>query len=79
MNVVLGISPAHLDLDTTLMCGQAFRWTKLGDWWSGMLGDVLVKIRQEKQFLSVKTSAAISDSKLEDYLRLDDDLGAIRC
>ncbi|MCX6658848.1 MAG: hypothetical protein NTX81_00495 [Candidatus Bathyarchaeota archaeon] len=77
MNIVLDISPGHLDLDTTLRCGQVFRWTRLGDWWFGMLGDVMVKMRQEKQFLNVKTSAAISESKLEDYLRLDDDLGAI--
>jgi N-glycosylase/DNA lyase len=34
------------DLDFSLCCGQVFRWKKKGDWWFGVVGDRVLKIRQ---------------------------------
>ncbi len=28
-----------LDLDSTLDCGQTFRWTKIDGWWKGVVRD----------------------------------------
>jgi N-glycosylase/DNA lyase len=33
-------------LDVTLCCGQTFRWDKIGDWWYGVAGDKVLKVRQ---------------------------------
>ena len=34
------------DLDFSLCCGQVFRWKKIGDWWYGVVGENVFKIRQ---------------------------------
>ena len=34
------------DLDFTLCCGQVFRWKKIDDWWYGIVGENVLKIRQ---------------------------------
>jgi N-glycosylase/DNA lyase len=37
---------AAFDLDFSLCCGQVFRCKKVGDWWYGVSGDKIFKIRQ---------------------------------
>jgi N-glycosylase/DNA lyase len=39
------------DLDATLCCGQVFRWEKRGEWWSGVVGDRALKVRQDGETL----------------------------
>ena len=34
------------DLDFSLCCGQVFRWKKIGEWWYGVVGEKVFKIRQ---------------------------------
>ena len=34
------------DLDFSLCCGQVFRWKKIGEWWYGVVGENVFKIRQ---------------------------------
>ena len=34
------------DLDFSLCCGQVFRWKKIGEWWYGVVGESVFKIRQ---------------------------------
>ena len=79
------------DLETSLMMGQAFRWHPLdaafypdrSQWFSGVLGDNLIHIRQTDDGVEYRaggpngaTDADLSDL-LSRYFRLDDDIEAI--
>ena len=65
------------DLDFSLCCGQVFRWKKIGDWWYGVVGENVLKIRQcgaELEFDGVDAEFVTR------YFGLNDDLGQIsRC
>ena len=63
------------NLDVTLCCGQVFRWDKKGDWWYGVVGGKVFKIRQ----VNAELEFANADEKfIENYFGLDDDLQKIR-
>ena len=69
-----------IDLEASLLGGQAHRWKREGDWYSGVLGDDLVLLRQQDRAIELQSSSSASEamlSKLRRYLRLDDDLEAI--
>jgi len=62
------------DLDFSLCCGQVFRWKKIGEWWYGVVGEKVFKIRQcgaELEFDNV------SEKFVTHYFGLDDDLDQI--
>ncbi|KKA30766.1 hypothetical protein TD95_002610 [Thielaviopsis punctulata] len=42
---------ADLSIDTTLRCGQSFRWRKFADEWACTLRGRLVRLRQDESFL----------------------------
>jgi N-glycosylase/DNA lyase len=62
------------DLDFSLCCGQVFRWMKLDDWWYGVVGDKIIKIRQCGYELEFEGA---DEAFVRHYLRLDDDLAQI--
>jgi len=69
------LKPELFDLSYTLDCGQVFRWERDGDWWTGVVGDQVIRLSQDSGQLVV-------DSKLPPeffsrYFRLDDDLSSI--
>lgn len=71
-----------LDLDSTLDCGQTFRWVKEGDWWKGVVRDTALFLRLEGEELHVRASSGELlgediDTGLKTYLGLEDDLGEI--
>ena len=66
-----------LELDHTLGCGQAFRWSAHGDWHLGTVGDVALKVRRVPQGLEYRSSPPVDPSFVHSYFRLDDDLDAI--
>jgi N-glycosylase/DNA lyase len=59
------------NLDVTLCCGQVFRWEKNGDWWYGVAGDRVFKIRQGNGTLEF---ANVDETFVTNYFGLDDDL-----
>lgn len=66
------------NLDHTLDCGQVFRWNKSADWWEGVIGENLVKIRQVGNRLTFEAYPEIPrESTVWSYFRLDDDLPEI--
>ena len=82
------------DLETSLMMGQAFRWHQLDagfypdgsderPWFSGVLGDNLIHIRQTEDGVEYRSGGpnGATDADLNDllsrYFRLDDDIEAI--
>ena len=79
------------DLETSLMMGQAFRWYPLdaafypdrSRWFSGVLGDNLIHIRQTEDGVEYRAGGpnGATDADLNDllsrYFRLDDDIEAI--
>ena len=70
------------NLDTTLDCGQTFRWIKSGEQWTGVVRDTVLLIKQTENHLHIESS---SDTLLGDeldvgiwkYFGLDDDLERI--
>lgn len=63
------------DLDATLACGQVFRWDRAADgWWYGVVGNQVLKIRQDGDRLSY---AGVPASFIRNYFSLDTDLGTI--
>jgi len=62
------------DLGFTLCCGQAFRWNKRGEWWCGVVGEHVFKIRQTGNVLEFEN---INARFVRNYFGLDDDLLSI--
>ena len=53
------------DLDATLACGQVFRWDRSPDgWWSGVVGNNVLKIRQDGEQAHLCRSARIVHPEL---------------
>lgn len=62
------------NLDVTLCCGQAFRWTKHGKWWYGIVGEKVFKIRQCRERLEFEN---VNEKFVINYFGLNDDLQCI--
>jgi N-glycosylase/DNA lyase len=66
------------DLDSTLTSGQAFRWQKHGNAWTGVVGNRWVRLRSESQTMLAETTGSPDDwSWLVEYLQLEVDLSAL--
>ena len=68
------------DLSSTLESGQAFRWRKNSDWYSGVIFNNRVKIRRNQrgvEFHSSPDDEASLEPLVRGYLRLEDDLDGI--
>jgi N-glycosylase/DNA lyase len=61
-------------LESTLGCGQVFRWEKKGAWWQGIVGTERICIRQRSRFLDF---TGTSPETVRDYFQLDLDLEQI--
>jgi N-glycosylase/DNA lyase len=66
----------RIDLDSTLGCGQVFRWRKEGDVWKGILNGKELRLCQKGG--SIVAQGGIGEEALERYFRSDDDLDGIR-
>lgn len=64
-----------ITLDPTLGCGQAHRWRKEGDVWTGVIGNEVVDMVQLPDGVEVRGSDRRSD--IERYLGGEDDLDLI--
>ncbi|HZI89447.1 MAG TPA: DNA glycosylase, partial [Candidatus Polarisedimenticolia bacterium] len=64
-----------LDLDLTFSCGQAFRWTKTGDAWRGIVGraDLEVTLSRPDLLRVLVRGEDPGPSALVRYFRLDQD------
>ena len=70
-----------VDLEASLLGGQAHRWKRAshpelveGDWYSGVLRGDLILIRQQGQVIEFLSSPPDSESlipRIRDHLRLD--------
>ncbi len=75
----LKIHPA-IDLEATLLGGQAFRWIPTSSgWFSGVIRDCLVNVRVAEGGIEYRSNRGDDQVKpmLESYFRLDDDVQAI--
>ena len=65
------------DMDLSLCCGQVFRWKKIDNWWYGLVGENVFKIRQCGNDLEFNGAGA---DFVRHYFGLNDDLEKIsRC
>ena len=60
------------DLDHTLRCGQVFRWIENKDNWIGIVGNSVIKAKQEGDVLIVESNLDVED--VMSYFRLNDNL-----
>jgi N-glycosylase/DNA lyase len=66
------------DLESTLTCGQAFRWQLRDGGWEGVIGSQWVRLRGGSDGLHVETAPPRRDwSGLKVYLQTDVDLNSI--
>ncbi len=78
MEFTLNLTGSPFNLPSTLESGQVFRWQKREEWWYGMLGRGVLKVKQEQDSLSCVTSTdEIDRTLLHEYFGLDDDLSVI--
>lgn len=68
------IDKSSFHLDTTLNCGQLFRWKKLGNWWYGIVESSVFKVRQNSEGLEFE---GVNRERVQEYFRLDDNLNEI--
>ena len=69
-----------LDLKSTLLSGQAFRWRREGPWFHGVAFGNIVKVRRVDggiELMSAPDDERIVEPLLRDYLGLGVDLGSI--
>jgi N-glycosylase/DNA lyase len=62
------------DLEVSVCCGQVFRWKKIGDWWYGVVGESVFKIRQRGSELEFE---GVDARFVKCYFGLNDDLDEI--
>ena len=68
------------DLSSTLESGQAFRWRRDGDWYTGVIFNNSVRIRRSQrgvEFRSSPDDEVALEPLVRGYLRLEDDLDGI--
>ncbi len=59
-------------LTATLRSGQAFRWVTAGEWWVGVLGTTVLKVKQDgAQLLCESSDPALTAASLHHYFALD--------
>ncbi|MDI9394778.1 MAG: DNA-3-methyladenine glycosylase [Euryarchaeota archaeon] len=71
------LEPELFNLNYTLDCGQVFRWNKEGDWWTGVIGDNVIRISQEEDSGELLVDSSLEPEFISHYFRLDDDLSLI--
>ncbi len=76
MEFQLDLKSTPFNLDYTLDCGQVFRWSREeGGWWVGVVEGVVLKLRQDGDVLTARSSSDDAGERfVERYLRLDDPL-----
>lgn len=62
------------NLEHTLFCGQAFRWEKLSEWSYGVVGDRILKLRQQGSKIYYISSNGITEDEIARYFGFDLDL-----
>jgi len=71
----LQLSPScPFNLDSTLCCGQTFRWRKHGEWWYGTVKEKVFKIRQIGDELEFENADI---DHIKDYFGLHENLPKI--
>lgn len=66
------------DLDSTLSCGQAFRWRRHGSSWVGVVAGRWIELRQVSGGVHAHLPAPVADWRwLEEYLQLDVPLASV--
>ncbi|MBT8172299.1 DNA-3-methyladenine glycosylase 2 family protein [Candidatus Bathyarchaeota archaeon] len=78
MEIKLNGKLSPFSLESTLNCGQLFRWKKLDEWWYGVVQDRIIKIKQQHEKLFFQFFPNYDNRGfIEKYLRLDDNLSSI--
>ncbi|MCJ7633227.1 DNA-3-methyladenine glycosylase 2 family protein, partial [Candidatus Bathyarchaeota archaeon] len=78
MHLTLDIIQTPFNLESTVNCGQVFRWEKRNTDWYGIVGEKVIKVRQVQDGLTFQLFPEEQDTHfIKRYFRLDDDLPRI--
>jgi len=70
--MVLEIPAADFSLQASLSSGQTFRWILDDGWYYGLLGQAVIKVRQQDDRLLYEASdSSITPERIRDYFGLD--------
>jgi N-glycosylase/DNA lyase len=74
----IDLSKIPFNLEATLCCGQVFRWERASKTWYGVIGEMMVQIKQDHHDLLFQTHPQdFSSSFIQRYFRFQDDLPKI--
>ncbi|KAI0113975.1 DNA glycosylase [Nemania sp. FL0031] len=73
----LPLSLTELCIDTTLRCGQSFRWQKINDEWNCVLHGRLLSLKQDESFLHYKVTWPKTKTSPRKLAPLPKEIGAI--
>jgi N-glycosylase/DNA lyase len=71
------LKPEIFNLNYTLDCGQVFRWKREGDWWTGVVGDQVIRLSQEEDSGEMLIDSKLPPEFFSRYFRMDDNLSSI--
>ncbi len=74
MDLELDKHSIPFDLESTLRCGQLFRWEKQDDWWYGVVEDRVIRTRQKDHILEFEGAPC---NFISHYFRFQDNLPKI--
>lgn len=77
MQIKLDLGTIPFNIDSTLRCGQVFRWRKDGNKWRGIVDKTLLEISQRRNILTCNLFPAMKQEIIHRYFRLNDDLPGI--
>jgi len=79
MEIQFDLADKPFNLDYTLGCGQVFRWFRSMEWWYGIIGKTIVRVRQASDRLIVQSFSENKEAKLvfSEYFGLDENLKEI--
>lgn len=75
---IYSLETVDFDLDSTLGCGQTFRWYKDGNGWFGVVFDRVVRAQQHGNTLRILTNKPWSHEEIREYFGMKDDLETIK-
>ena len=69
-------APQPFKLELEWLQAQAFRWSKEGDWYYGVVHDSLIRVRDARDGIEFESDASDEDlaPHINHYFRLDQDI-----
>lgn len=68
---------SDFNLEHTLECGQTFRWERVGDFYYGVTGEKILRVKHDGRSLICESRPALDKKETAEYFGLNEDLSRI--